>query len=315
MIAIAAAVFALALPVHGTVLARESGVLIVRTQAVTGMLPAMTRAYRTVPRLSPPIGAGLDGFLDRSRIPWRLTDAVVAAPFVAGLPDAGKTIPIDVGSALPRTRLVDQNGRMVDLRDGASGKTALISFVFTRCPDKSECPAVSSKFRFMQSKLDLARFHFYEITLDPQYDSPWVLARYARQFGARAQSWQILTGRQHEIQQLLDRFGISSLRVSDANFIHNDKVFIVAPNGQVATIVQTIGFAPEAMIAQARHIAGLESSPLGRIELGLIASVVAFCGGSQYTGVVLLETVLVLIIAALSFAALGWVAKKLWRSA
>jgi hypothetical protein len=39
------------------------------------------------------------------------------------------------------------------------------------------------------------------------------------------------------------------------------------------------------------------------------------CGGSQFAGVVLLETVLFLIIAAISFTTLTWVARKLWKSA
>ncbi len=167
----------------------------------------------------------------------------------------------------------------------------------------------------MQQRLDAAHFHLIEITLDPVYDSPAVLREYARQFGARPQSWSIVTGQEHDIAHLLNAFGISSLRVSDANFVHNDKVFIVTPNGKVAQIIQTAGFDPAGLADQARHLAGMSSSPLGRWELDLVASVAALCGGSQFAGVVLLETLLFLFIAVVSFTALFFVARKIWKNA
>ncbi len=279
------------------------------------MVPAQTRAFDVEPKLLLPPGTGIDAFLDRSREPWRLYDASVAAKFVPGLPESGKVFPIDYGSQLPHTQLVDQRGQLVDLASDFHGKVVLISFIFTRCPDKDECPAVSAKFAALQQQLDPGRFHLVEITLDPVYDSPWVMQRYAAQFGAKPGSWSILTGQQHEIQHLLNRFGISSLRVSDAAFIHNDKVFITTPDGKIADIVQTVGFSPDALAAQAAHLAGMASSPFGRWKLAIIAGAVALCGGSQFAGVVLLETVLFLIIAVLSFVTLGWIARKIWKRA
>jgi protein SCO1/2 len=306
----------LPVPVHGVVVgAGPAHTTVVRTDTVTGMVPAQTRVFQITPALRLPGGTGIDAFLDRSTRPWRLYDASVAARFVPGLPDPGAGFPIDVGTTLPHTMLVDQSGRLVDLASTFGKKVTLISFVFTRCPDKDECPAVSAKFAYMQQHLDPAHFHLVEITLDPNYDSPYVVRQYAKQFGANARTWSILTGRPHEIERLLDKFGISSLPVSDTNFIHNDKVFMVAQDGKVAQIVQTVAFDPDGLIAQARHLAGMSSNPFGRLQLALVAGAVALCGGSQFAGVVLLETVLFLFIAVSSFATLAWVARKLWKSA
>lgn len=307
----------LAIPVHGTALGPgPGGTTIVRTDAVTGMVPAQTRAFKIAPALRLPSGTGVDAFLDTSSSPWRLYDASVAAKFVPGLPDPGTGFPIDLGSRLPHTKLVNQNGRLVDLARDFAGKVTLVSFVFTRCPDKDECPAVSAKFAYMQQHLEPSRFHLVEITLDPVYDSPAVLHAYAKQFGANAASWSILTGQPHEIERLLNRFGISSLRVSDANFIHNDKVFVIAQNGKVAQIVQTVAFDPGGLVAQVRHLAGMSSNIFGRIKLAMVAGAVALCGGSQFAGVVLLETVLFLLIAVASFTTLAFVARKIfWKNA
>jgi protein SCO1/2 len=305
------------IPVHGTALGMgANGTVILRTDPVTNMVPAQTRAFRIEPALKVPSGTGIDAFLDRSTQPWRLYDASVAGKFVPGLPQSGKVLPVDYGSTFPHTRLVDQNGRLVDLASSFHGKVVLLSFVFTRCPDKDECPTVSAKFGELQKRLDPRHFHLVEVTLDPVYDSPAVLHDYGRQFGANPSEWSIVTGQPHDIQYLLNIYGISSLRVSDANFIHNDKVFVTAPDGKVADIIQTVGFSPDSLAAQARHIDGMTSNVLGRLELGLIASVAALCGGSQFAGVVLLETLLFIFIAICSFTALAWLARKVfWKNA
>src|SRR5579884_2392191 len=215
------------LPVHGVALGGgPSGTTIVRLDPVTNMLPAQTRAFSIRPKMNLPAGTGVDAFLDRSRTPWLLYDAHVAARFVAGLPDTGKVYPIDLGSYLPAATLVDQNGNAVHLDSSFRGKVTLVSFVFTRCPDRDECPAISAKFAALAQRLDAKHFHLVEITLDPVYDSPAVLHAYAHQFGADAASWSIVTGQQHDIGHLLNAFGISSLRVSEARFEHNDKVFL-----------------------------------------------------------------------------------------
>jgi cytochrome oxidase Cu insertion factor (SCO1/SenC/PrrC family) len=308
----AAALLAAIIPVHGTVLAVPShNTAIIRNDPVTAMLPAMTRSYRVEPRLTLVPGVGIDGFVDETSRPPRWYDAVMAGPFVAGLPAKGKVIPLDFGSHLPQTALVDQSGRLVDL--ASYRKVTLISFIFTRCVD--ECPLIAAKFAAMQRDLDPQRFHLFLITIDPAYDSPAIMARYARRFNLRPELVSALTGQPHEIGSLLSRFGITSLKNGDSNFIHSDRIFLSAPDGKIAQVLDTAGFTPGSLVAQAQHLAGMASSPWGRFQLWLIAGVTALCGGNQFAGIVALETVLFLIIASISFVALGWVARKLWGQA
>lgn len=305
------------LPAHGTVLrapGTNGGVTIIRNDDVTGMLPPQTRAYRVRPALHLSAGEGIDGFVDRSTSPWRWYGASIAGRFAPGLPDRGRVEPIDYGSSLPSTQLVDQNGQLVDLAKDFAGKVAIVSFIFTRCPDRDQCPAISAKFGYLQQHLDPARFHLLEISLDPGYDSPRIMLRYGKQFGADARAWSLLTGQQSQIQHLLNRFGISSLRVSEAAFIHDDKVFIADQHGKIADIVNTAGFAPDSLVAEVQHIAGMNANPLGRLRLALVASATALCGGSEFAGIVLLETLLFVLIAAISFAILGYVARALWKN-
>ncbi|HZY98963.1 MAG TPA: SCO family protein [Candidatus Baltobacteraceae bacterium] len=300
-------------PVHGIVIdALSTHEAIVRTDAIPMTLPPVIRRYALRPGIRLEPGVGIDAYLDRSTTPWTLRKPAPAPPFAPGLPDRGRVVPVDVNAALPAAELVDQDGRMVRLNRAFAGKTLLLSFVFTRCPDRTLCPAISGKFAYMQQRLDPSRFALAEVTLDPPYDSPAVLRAYGDQYGAHSQIWTLMTGKGAIVQRLLDTFGIESMRVSTSNFIHNDRLYIVSPQGRIADVIQTAGWDPEAAIAQARAVAGLSSNPFERWRLSLIGGVVALCGGSQTAGIVLLETVLFFAITAVVVSSLWAVGRVLW---
>lgn len=301
------------IPIHGIVLATESDrSAIVRNAPVPQMLAPQTRRYRLDPYVAFPPETAIDAYVDTSTRPWSLREVVAAEAFVPGLPIAGRVVPVDLGGRLPTAMLVDQRAAPVQLARAFAGRTLLLSFIFTRCPDRTLCPAISGKFAYLQAHLDSARFALAEISIDPAYDSPEVLRAYGSIYGARATDWSLLTGEGSTIARLLDQFGISSLRVSGSNFVHSDRLFVVAPDGRVASIVETAGWDPEAVAAEARQVAGLASNPFERFKLSLVADVVAICGGSQWAGVVLLELALFAVIVCLVSAGLWFVARTLW---
>lgn len=300
-------------PVHGVVLQRfPDHTAIVRTDAVTEMLPAQTRRYRLVPERSFVSGTALDGLLDRSTVPPTLRDPLAAADFAPGLPDRARALPVTIGGPLPAATLVDQDGRALQLASHFRDKTLLLSFAFTRCPDRTLCPAITGKFAYLAQHVDAKRFALAEITLDPQYDSPEVLRRYGAAYGARSEGWALLTGTGSTIQRLLDAFNISSMRVSSSNFLHDDRLFIVSPQGRVASIVETADWDPQSVLAQARAISGLASNPFERFKLALVAEAVALCGGSESSGIVLLELTLFTLLTAIALVALWLVGRVLW---
>ncbi len=313
MIALLASALLALVPVHGLLIENLADrTAIVRTDAVVGMFAARTRRYRFVPPVTLRAGTTLDAMLDPAANPPELRDAVAAGAFAPGLPDAGRVVPVALGSKLPRAMLVDQQQRPVELDRAFSGKTLLLSFVFTRCPDRTLCPAISGKFAYLQQRLDPRRFALAEITLDPQYDSPAVLRAYGAAYGARPECWRLLTSTGSTIVRLLDAFGVSSMRVSESNFLHSDRLFIVAPTGRIADIVETGEWDPGGVLAQARAVSGLANNPFERFKLALIANAIALCGGSQFAGIALLELSLFTLIVLASAAALWTVARIIW---
>ncbi len=309
---LAAALFGV-IPVHGLVIANLADrTAIVRTNAVPEMLPAQIRRYRLAPPAAFRSGTTIDALLDPSgRLPV-LLEPIAASSFAPGLPDPGRVVVVQLGSMLPAAELVDQNGRLVRLQSAFAGKTLLLSFIFTRCPDRTLCPAISGKFAYLQQHLDPQRFALAEITLDPPYDSPAILRDYAGEYGARSEIWKLLTGTGSTIKRLLDEFEISSMRVSSSNFLHDDRLFIVTPAGRVADVVDSGAWGPAAVLAQARSVDGLAGNPFERLKLALIANAITFCGGSQFAGITLLELSLFTLFTVIAFLGLWAVARVLW---
>ena len=65
--------------------------------------------------------------------------------------------------------------------------------MFTRCP--SVCPLLTAKFKALQAELtELPELRFVSISVDPEHDTPEVLAAYAKRFGADTRRWSFLTG-------------------------------------------------------------------------------------------------------------------------
>lgn len=313
MIALIAAALVSVIPVHGVVLdSRPDGTAIVRTDAVPRMQPSLIRSYRFAPTATFVGGTAIDALLDPSTEPPTLRDAAAAGPFAPGLPDRGRVVPVSVGAPLPDAELVDDRGTVVHLGSAFKGRTLLLSFVFTRCPDRTVCPAISSKFAYLQAHLEAGRFALAEITLDPPYDSPAVLRAYGTAFGALPDRWKLLTGTGSTIAHVLDEFGISSMRVSTSAFLHDDRLFVVAPDGRIADVVRSEDWDPGSVAAEARSVSGLAANPFERFKLALVADVIALCGGTQSGGVVLLELSLFALFTIAAVGGMWLVARVLW---
>lgn len=301
------------LPFHGVVLAPlPGGQVVVQNAPITDTVSAATRRYRLDRHLTLRAGTGIDAFLDRSTQPWTLRDVVPAGPFVAGMPNPGDVQAVDNGTLLPKATLVNQDGKLVQLRNAFLGKTTLISFMFTRCKDTDVCIAITTKYSQLQHVLDPSKFALVEISLDPPYDSPAVLRAYGEKFGRDSNGWTLLTGTGSTISRVLDAFGISSLQTDSDDYLHSDKLFVVTPQGRIAYVVDTATWDPRAVAAEARNVAGLASNPIERFKLSLIASISAFCGGSQYAGIVMLDMTLILIISVIVGGILWKIGRVLW---
>ncbi len=101
---------------------------------------------------------------------------------------------------VPEFALIERNGRPVRKAD-LLGKVWVANFIFTRCVD--ECPLETSRMaRLQKTFAQEEAVRWVSITVDPEHDTPGVLARYARQFGADPLRWLFLTGEKMTIYRL-----------------------------------------------------------------------------------------------------------------
>jgi protein SCO1 len=111
---------------------------------------------------------------------------------------------LDDYGELPPFTLVTEGGQTIT-REQLRGHVTIVDFIFTRCD--TLCPILSGRMARIQemtadvgTKIKLASF-----TVDPEHDTPEVLAAYARGFGADSARWVFITGDSAEIRRTIEQ--------------------------------------------------------------------------------------------------------------
>ncbi len=92
---------------------------------------------------------------------------------------------------VPAFAFTNRDGRTIRRAD-LLGAPWIADFVFTRC--MSSCPLLSARMARLDRELrPLRRLHLVSFSVDPAFDTPAVLAGYARSFAASPR-WLFLTG-------------------------------------------------------------------------------------------------------------------------
>lgn len=91
-----------------------------------------------------------------------------------------------------------------------SGKVWVAQFFFTTCP--GICPKITGSMASLYRSYSLdPRVHFLSITVNPDNDTPEVLAEFSKRFKVDTQRWHFLTGPNADIQDV----GINKLKVGN----------------------------------------------------------------------------------------------------
>ena len=216
--------------------------------------------------------------------------------------------PLNVGDEMPQTEFFDQLGRGFSFTD-FRGKTVVLAFIYTRCRDPRMCPLVSANFHLLQRKLAGLPVHLVEITLDPSYDTPEVLANYGRRFDADPAMWSLGTGPTKVVNDFAARFGIAVFADPAAGLIHSERTAIINRNGVITDLLDAAAWNPDDVVARVRQLSEVPSNPIARLDYELSKASAALCGNSLagYSG--LLDLALVTLI----FAGACWILYRFAR--
>jgi cytochrome oxidase Cu insertion factor (SCO1/SenC/PrrC family) len=106
----------------------------------------------------------------------------------------------DLG-VVPFFSLTERSGRTVT-RTELMDKTWVADFIFTRCA--GPCPLITTEMSDLSRKFaDKPSLRFVSFSVDPTFDTPAVLSKYAASYGADANRWLFLTGSMDAIGALI----------------------------------------------------------------------------------------------------------------
>jgi protein SCO1/2 len=120
------------------------------------------------------------------------------SPFTSPNQSALETL--GVYGEVPDFTLAERSGRRITRAD-LLGKVWIANFIYTQCTET--CPTQSLQILQLQS--EFARepdLRLVSITVDPERDTPEVLARYAQRYEADPERWLFLTGSKRAIYNL-----------------------------------------------------------------------------------------------------------------
>src|SRR5262249_32960469 len=102
---------------------------------------------------------------------------------------------------IPPFSLTERSGKMITNQDLA-GKIWVAGFFYTTCP--GPCPLVTGELAKIQEEVaGDPHVQLVTFTVDPQTDTPEVLAKYADSYHADANKWWFLTGPEKPLYALI----------------------------------------------------------------------------------------------------------------
>lgn len=222
-------------------------VMVVSHKAIPGVMPAMAMPFRVA---NP---ADLAHLVPGTSIDFQLSQSTARRIRIRKpaneIEQDGRKVALEppketvaVGQLMPDWTLVDQHNRPIRL-SGLRGKVIAIQFLYTRCPMPEICPRLAATFSRLQRRFPdrMSRdLILMSITLDPTFDTPDVLSRYATLWRPQP-GWHFLTGTEADIRFVANRFGLIYWP-EEGVITHNSTVGLIDREGKVAALVEGLSF-------------------------------------------------------------------------
>lgn len=146
----------------------------------------------------------------------------------------GKSIRDTIYHEIESFKLVNQNSDTVAFPADTT-KITVVNFFFTRCP--SFCKNMNSQMaRVVKDYENNRLLRFFSITVDPAFDSPQVLKKYAAAYHPLPGKWEFLTGDENKIYSIArNGFLLDALKDTTqvTNFIHSPMLVLVDPKKRI----------------------------------------------------------------------------------
>lgn len=243
----------------------ERQTLTVKHDDIPNFMPAMTMSYPVASRellegREP--GELITATLEVQEATGRLT--AIRRTGTAPLPSDGEVAmaagALTEGDEMPDAALVDQSDQRRSLAEWR-GTLALVTFIYTSCPLPTFCPLMDQNFATLQRAIGedatlAGQVRLVSITIDPEIDTPNVLAAHAARLKADPAVWTFLTGDNVTIQRVAGRFGVGVLRAEGSKEIsHNLRTAFVGRDGRIRRFYSGSEWTPSVVLSDLRAAA------------------------------------------------------------
>ncbi len=145
--------------------------------------------------------------------------------------------PMPVYGHVPAMALLDAQSRPFT-SDALLGHVTVVDFIFTHCT--ASCPRLTARMGELQAKLarEGSGTRLVSISVDPDNDTPEVLARYAGDAHADPARWSFVTGPADAVEKaVVAGFKVAASRqakgAGESEVVHGDWFVLIDPRGNI----------------------------------------------------------------------------------
>jgi protein SCO1/2 len=135
---------------------------------------------------------------------------------------------------VPDFSLIEKTGRKVTKAD-LSGKIWIADFIFTRC--QGQCPYMTQKMAELKKAIPKnENLKWVSISVDPSWDTPEILSKYAEEQKVSAGEWFFLTGSKEEIFSLIRngfRLGVEEEGSIAEPIMHSNRFILIDQDSKI----------------------------------------------------------------------------------
>ncbi len=137
--------------------------------------------------------------------------------------------PLPVLGEVADFQLLDTENKSFGL-EYLKGKIWVADFIFTTCA--GICPLMTQNMlKLYKSQINRKGVRFVSFSVNPEYDTPEVLAKYAEKFAINTKKWYLLTGPRAAMEELAtNSFKMGSV---ENPVFHSGYFVLVDPSGQI----------------------------------------------------------------------------------
>ena len=165
------------------------------------------------------------------------------------------------GDQVPNQAFVDQDGRAVDFDRIRANRPIAVTFIYTKCPIPTFCPAMDRQFAEAQALIRdkglQGKAALLSVSFDPKNDTPAVLKQHARKLGADANVWTFATGDRDEIDRFASSLLLTLVRGEAANpdeIGHTLRTTVVDSKGRIAKSYSGAEWTPAELVAELERL-------------------------------------------------------------